>query len=170
MLQMTAALTGARLAANMLGRILRPGSESAAADAGAVRPSPTEVPLPTGGESADALRQILGQYDLTDISPAEVSSMLQELRQAGLIDDSQYRELSKIRLDLDAAGVDSDKGIDLLGFYAEKLEGLTDAAAGMPAPVLTATVEPAQRLYNWLQKVSLLQSSTADTPALNAIA
>jgi hypothetical protein len=170
MLQMTAALTGARLAVNMLGRILRPGSESSAADAGAVLQNEPQLPLAAGGESADLLREIVGRYNLTDISPGEVSSMLQELRQAGLIDDSQYHELSMIRLDLDAAGVDSDKSIDLLDFYADKLEELTDSAAGVAASEVTATVEPVQRLYNWLQKVSLLQSSAADTPALDATA
>lgn len=170
MLQMAAALTGARLAVNMLGQILRPGSQASAADVEAVQPSESEVPLAASGDSAEVLREIVGRYDLTDISPGEVSSMIQELRQAGLIDDSQYHELSAIRLDLDAAGIDSDRSINLLDFYADKLAELTDSAEGMPASEVTSTVTPVQRLYDWLQKVSLLQTSSAETSALDTTA
>ena len=122
-------------------------------------PAPLSV---QGDEAAGALRQIAARYDVTDISPGEFSSMLQDLRQAGLISDSQYHELSLIRMDLDAAGVEADDSLDLLDFYAEKLEEAVDAGAG-------SLVETTNRRRDWLQKLALLQS-TPDAPALDTLA
>lgn len=168
MMQITAALAGARLAANMLGQIFRRNAPEAG-NANSLQGAQPGIPLAAGGEAAGTLRQIAARYDLTDISPAELSGMLQELHQAGLLDDRQYHELSMIRLDLDAAAIGAEHSINLLDFYAERLQELAESAGGMPASALDSTVERLQRRHDWLQKLALLQSAP-DAPAVDAVA
>jgi len=168
MMQITAALAGARMAAGMLGQLFQKSPHAEAVDAGP--PAALGGGPAAGSESAGALRQIAARYDVSDISPAEVSNLLQELHQAGLLSDGQYHELSQIRLDLDAAGVEADDRVDLLDFYAEKLEALAESAPGMPAAQVASAMQPLEGRHGWLQKVALLQSSAGNTSALDALA
>ena len=165
-MEIMAALAGARVAGNVLGRLLQGGPQMAAEAAPPERP---ELPPAVGDDSAGRLRRIAAKYDLTDISPGELSSLLQELHQAGLIDDQQYHELSLIRLDLDAADVEPDEAVDLRDFYAEKLEELSEPAAGTPTSEFAAAIEPLRRRQAWLQKVALLQSTPEASP-IDAVA
>lgn len=170
MIEITAAVTGARLAADMLGQIFRrPPPAPADGAAGNLANDEAGITSATGGEAAGTLRQIAARYDLTNISPAELSGMLQELHQAGLLDDKQYHELSMIRLDLDAAGIGADQSINLLDFYGDKLRETSESAGSAPDSAVASAVEPVQRRYDWLQKMALLQSAPG-AAALDAVA
>jgi len=166
MMEIMAALAGVRVAGNMLGRLLQGGPQTAAE---AAPPEQPELPLAVADDSAGRLRRIAARYDLRNISPGELSSLLQELHQAGLIGDQQYHELSLIRLDLDGADVDQDEAVDLLEFYAEKLEELSESAAAMPTSEFAAAIEPLRRRQAWLQKLALFQSAP-DAAGLDAVA
>jgi len=60
-------------------------------------------------QSSSALREILSQYDVRDISPRTFSEMLQRLHRAGVLADSEYQDLSLIRMDLEREGVSPDE-------------------------------------------------------------
>jgi hypothetical protein len=118
---------------------------------------------------ADALSDILSQYDVSDISPGEFSQMAQKLFDAGVISDKELQQLAAIRLDLDTAGVEPDESVDLLDFYSEKigeLQQMVDladdkrSAAKQLAPVL--------RRLDWIQKFAMIQSDP-DSVGLDAL-
>jgi len=165
-MEITAALVGARLVAGAFGRLIR---RCTCPDRTDVQPEPGSAsPLGASMESAAALRRIVARYDVTDISPGEFSQMLQELYQAGALTDGQYHELSQVRLDLDAAGAQLDESLDLVDFYAEKLDKAMESAA--PWTTLTASpIEPLRRRFDWLEKLAVLQSAP-DTSTLDAVA
>lgn len=113
--------------------------------------------------SIAAARDVLERYDVTDITPADFSEMVQELFQAGVINDRDLGQLSAIRLELDAEGFDPDDSVDLLEFYQDRVEDITRQTAG------TANAPEAirQRL-DWIQKFALVQQSPG-TLGLNEV-
>ena len=122
----------------------------------------------TGGDVAASpratFRAIVSQYDVTKISPRALSEMLQKLRSAGAISDAELQELSLMRLDLDAQGVDPEKPTNVLDFYADRLRQLQDEQAKSPAAAGSGTageasVASVQRRLDWLRKLATVQSS-----------
>ena len=123
----------------------------------------TMRPIDSGAAAAAtptrALREIVGRYDVTDISPNELSEMVQQLFEAGAISETELQQLAAIRLDLDASGLEADDSIDLLEYFAEKIVKLQrrfDEDDG-PAAVggqLAATL----RRLDWVQKLASIQS------------
>jgi len=104
--------------------------------------------------SITAARDVLQKYDVTDITPTQFSSMVQELFEAGVINDRDLGQLATIRLELDAEGFDADDSIDLLEFYQDKVEDLarqTSGTADAPAAIR-------QRL-DWIQKFAMVQEN-----------
>ena len=82
------------------------------------------------------------------------------------MDDQQYLDLAQIRADLDAAGVGATDRIDLIAFYAERLNKLVGQS---PSPEPAATTDALQRRYGWLAKFSMLQAATG-TGVLDTVA
>lgn len=126
-----------------------------------------------GQISTEAIRNIVGKYDLNHITPKQLTEMLQSLRSAGAITDQQLQDLSKIRADLDQSGVDSDESIDLLDHYNERLQDLQKKAQqAAQDPSVTApssdTLSAVQRWLSWLQKIATVQSSP-DNVGVNAL-
>ena len=113
----------------------------------------------TAGASA-VLGEILGRYDVTDITPAEFTEMLQKLHEAGAITEKELQQLAVIRHDLDLEGMDPDKSIDLLEFYADKIEKTQrrlEDLDGPPAP--HQQLGPLLTRLDWIEKFALVQSA-----------
>ena len=142
-MDVTTALLGARLAAGALQALLGNNQPSA--------PGPSaDEPAQTAPSSGitEAAREIVGRYDVTDITPRQFTQMVQDLHQAGVISESQLEELSQIRLDLDTEGLDPDESLDLVAFYADKLD---QQSAQSPPDAIGSRLA-------WAGKLALMQS------------
>jgi len=122
---------------------------------------------PTGTSSAtsppsDSMRQILAEYDVTNISPRAFSDLLQKLRQAGSLSEKDFQELSSIRLDLEHEGADPDQRVNLVERYAKKLSSIRDQhdANAASDAARQATEASLQRQLEWLRKVAQVRSGT----------
>ena len=130
----------------------------------------TSPTLPSAGPSASAaLREILAQYDVTDITPREFSEMLHKMHKSGVIAEDELKDLNLIRMDLDREGVDPDESLNLVDYYANKLReqspefDATTLSGDKPSP------EVLRRRLDWLQKIALVRSSP-DEVELDALA
>ncbi len=131
------------------------------------KPAETAAAEPTSSATSPAFRQILSQYDISSITPRQFSQMLQKLHQSCTISDPQYQNLSQIRTDLDASGIQPDEEVDLVKFYSQKLNKAQGAAAAAqtkssPLPAAQSqSLSTIQQRLDWLQKVSTIQSDPA---------
>ena len=75
----------------------------------------------TTDASAAALRQVLAQYDVTDISPNDYSKMIQTLYDKGAISKTDMQSLIQVRAALDSSGADPDQSINLVDFYQQQV-------------------------------------------------
>jgi tryptophan 2,3-dioxygenase len=127
-------------------------------------PAETAAAEPNSPGTSSAFRQILAQYDVSSTTPRQFSEMLQKLRQSGAISDQQYQNLSQIRTDLDASGVQPDQEVDLVKFYSQKVNAAPNAAAaaqtqtGSSPAGSSQTLSTAQQRLDWLRKVSTIQN------------
>ena len=138
--------------------------------AGARGSQTVELRGSTAAESSAALAEILSHYDVADISPAEFTEMIQKLYEAAAISDKELQQLAAIRHDLDTADIDPDESLDLLEFYAEKIEKLQrrlDESEGPSAR--RQQLGPLLRRLDWIEKFSLIQSAP-DAIGLDAMA
>jgi len=138
---------------------------------GAVGPA-SEAQESRGPSSAatTALAEILARHDVTDITPAEFSSMIQKLFEAGAISESELQQLTAIRHDLDTEGVEPDESLDLLDFYARRIrrqQRQLEDVDGQPAA--HQQLGPALRRLDWLEKFALIHEAP-DAIGLNAVA
>jgi hypothetical protein len=121
---------------------------------------------PSFSVSPAALRRVLSQYDVTDISPRDFSEMVQQLHETGAISENQLQELAAVRLDLEEADVRPDESIDLLDFYVHRIKKAQrrlgdDDASGMQ-------LSPLLRRLEWMEKLAVLHD-TADELGLDAL-
>lgn len=129
-------------------------------------PGPVQTEAAPSTGTRDALRQIVADYDVRNISPRAFSEMLQRLRQAGALPEADFQDLSTIRLDLEHEGVEADQQVNLLEIYARKLNTLRedrDAAAG-----LQAGQNAVRRRLEWLGRFAQIQTS-GDPPGVNTL-
>ena len=116
------------------------------------------------------MAEILSRYDVTDISPAEFSKMIQKLFEAGTLSDNELQQLAAIRLDLDIDGIEADESIDLLEFYARKIKKLQNRLSDSDAPAADhQQLSPLLHRLDWLEKFALIQSAP-EAIGLNALA
>jgi len=115
-----------------------------------------------------SFHEILSKYDMKSISPREFSELVQELHAAGEIDDTELRELSRIRVELEQEGLDSDTPIDLLDFFEDKLRHQTaqlETARDKADPKAAAKIDErpftaeAQRQLDWIKKFAIVQAA-----------
>jgi len=116
--------------------------------------------------SNQAAAQIMSAYDVTNISPQQYSQMIQKLHDAGTLNDKDFRDLSLLRVDLDAAGTSASTPVNLLQFCSSQLsqtqQKLQAASQTNTDPATTSSLQQSadsmkQRL-DWLQKLSLLHN------------
>lgn len=130
---------------------------------------PAQKTRPVGlAASPAALRRVLARYDVTNISPRDFSEMIQRLYEAGAIDDAQLQELAAVRLDLEQADIRPDESIDLLDFYARRIEKAQRRFDDGDGPARTQ-LAPLLRRLEWIEKLAVLHD-TAGELGLNALA
>ena len=144
---------------------------------------PTETAEPTGSQSpqtepqrtsspagAAAMAEILARYDVTDISPAEFSQMIQKLFEASALSQQELQQLAAIRLDLDLDGVESDESVDLLHFYARKIKKAQNRLSDSDGPAADRQqLAPLLSRLDWLEKFAVIQSAP-EAIGLDAVA
>lgn len=107
-----------------------------------------------------AAAEILSKFDVTDISPGEFSEMIQKLYVAGVISDEELQQLTAVRHELDTDGIEPDESIDLLEYYARKIEKMQrrlDVSDGPPAA--HQRLGPLLRRLDWIEKFALIQAA-----------
>lgn len=114
--------------------------------------------LPSAGlpAKATALRSIAAHYDVTRITPREFSELVDRLRRAGALAESDVQELAGIRADLEQAGIGSDEEIDLVDFYRRRLTQLQGEASRTPSPTSPAEIERTRRRLDWLARLAVM--------------
>ena len=170
-MDITTALMGAHLVSGVLGELLNRNQPPEMVAAGPSDGGSLTL-ASASGITAD-LREIVGRYDVTDITPRQFTEMIQSLHQAGAVSDQQLQELSLIRIDLDLEGLDPDESLDLLDFFADKLKDLAQVMDDYQSDAFSTDgpppIGPVQHRLEWLQKFALLQSAP-DTFGLDALA
>jgi len=140
-----AALTGARK------HLVRPTNGSG--------PEATETSGGSVLSPSRMLADIVGHYDVTDITPAEFSELIHKLSEAGVLADSDLETLAAVRVELEAEGVDADESVDLLEFYSDRLERLRrDLQTERGSLALKKQFGDVLRRLQWLQKLAVIHS------------
>ena len=91
--------------------------------------------------ASSAMRDIVSRYDMTDITPNDFSSMIQQLFAKGAVSAKDMQDLSSIRADLEAAGVSADQSVNLQEFYQQRLGTAKTDAAQSPDPAAAANIQ-----------------------------
>ena len=146
--------------ASQLGRLGRRSAPAPAVDKTA---APSTGASSASSPPTDGMPQVLGEYDVSNISPRAFSDMLQKLRQAGSLSERDFQELSSIRLDLEHDGADPDQRVNLVDRYAKKLAAIRQQRDASPAAVAArqATEATLQRQLDWLQKFAQLHTGAS---------
>lgn len=105
--------------------------------------------------NTDALRSLAAQYDVSRITPREFSELLQRLRQAKALSESDLQELAGIRTDLEHEGIEPDQEIDLVEFYRRRLAQLQDRPGKTAPSADPSEVEKTRRRLDWLVRLAL---------------
>lgn len=165
-------LTAGKFVSSALGQLGKSGQSQETTPGQASEAAATAA---TAGVTSSALREIVAEYDVTDISPREFSEMLGKLHEAGVLSDQQYQDLSQIRVDLDLQDVDPDETLNLVDFYCDKLRELcgslddSDGGSGSLAAETLPEAVSAQRRLAWLEKLAAIQTGP-DSAGLDTLA
>jgi pyruvate/2-oxoglutarate dehydrogenase complex dihydrolipoamide acyltransferase (E2) component len=129
------------------------------AAAGAAKPAATAGSAPatapaTAAPATAAMRQILAQYDVTDISPSEFSDMVQQLQQSGYISPQDTKDLAAIRMDLEQAGIDPNQSINLVDFYRERVEKAQEKLDDNPGSVQQQQLQSQRQRLQWVETLA----------------
>ncbi len=138
---------------------LAKGRSSAAATT-ASQAAAAAAPTVLNGNSA-AVRAILAQYDVTDITPNEFSQMTQKLFDAGAISQQDLQELNGVRTDLLAAGADSDESVNLVDFYTQKIQAAQGQLKTTDPATQQQQLAPLVRRLDWMEKFKTMKDEPA---------
>lgn len=127
------------------------------------QPESNPLDLLNAKSNTSSAQEILSQYDVSDITPREFSEMLQSLHTSGVITDQQYQDLSTLRAELDAQGIEPDEKTDLVQFCEKRLEDARDSNAE------SSLISTMERRLESLRKFALIQS-TPELASLNSYA
>jgi hypothetical protein len=164
------------IARQLLGPLQFDASSAAASNTTTASTS-TTAPESDVGALGPAFHEILSRYDVTNITPREFSDLVQELHESGEINDDEFRQLSRMRLELEQAGIGADEPIDLVDFFEDKLRDQTDDLGlphdpTMPPPAVSgkdaASPAETQRQLDWVRKFALVHAAGADGIDLGA--
>jgi hypothetical protein len=116
-----------------------------------------------------AMRQVLSQYDMTNITPNSFANLVQQLSAKGAISPKDAQQLAAIPGELQNAGVGPNDSVNLLEFYQEQISKVQGAAAQSSSPAAEASFS---QLVGRMQ--SLAKLAAARQPGglggLNAVA
>ncbi len=151
-------------ASDLASRVKQTGSDAATATA-ATAASAAALP-----SASSAMRDIVSRYDMTDITPNDFSTMIQQLYAKGAVSPKDMQDLSSIRADLEAAGIGADQSINLQEFYQQRLATAKTEAAQSPDPAAAATnIQTLAARMTWVQKFAAVRQS-GDSAGVNAVA
>ncbi|MBX7072153.1 MAG: hypothetical protein K1X71_03315 [Pirellulales bacterium] len=165
-------LSPGQLVAPILGKANESGAAGIAADAAA---GESQNGSSTVGHAA--FRQIMEDYDVTQITPREFSSLIRELHAAGAINETEMQELSSIRFELDRANVAPDEEVNLVEMFTDRLKKLTTGVTDAAMDGSSSDTDPesrerslslAQRQMEWVSKFDAIRQEISHD-ALNAI-
>lgn len=114
------------------------------------------------------LREILAKYDVSNVTPADFSQMIQKLYQAGALSPQEYQDLGAIRTDLDATGHAPDEPVNLLEIYRDKVKR-AQREADDADPAARPQLAPLLGRLDWLEKFSAMHAQP-DSIGLSAVA
>ncbi len=118
------------------------------------------------------VHSILAAYNLEEISPSELSTMTQQLQQAGALSPADFADLTQLRSQLDSEGTSPEEPVNLLDFLNDKLstqkKQLNTAVQKSPngaAGVNTdAYLGQTVRQLSLVQKLATVQGATGSDP------
>ena len=148
---------------DLASRAKQTGSDAATATAASAA---SAAALPS---ASSAMRDIVSRYDMTDITPNDFSTMIQQLYAKGAVSAKDMQDLSSIRADLEAAGVGADQSVNLQEFYQQRLATAKTAAAQSPDPATAANIQTLAARMTWVQKFAAVRQS-GDSAGVNAVA
>ncbi len=150
-------------ASDLATRAKQTGSDAAVATATSAASAATPP------SASSAMREIVSRYDMTDITPNDFSTMIQQLYAKGAVSAKDMQDLSSIRADLEAAGVSADQTVNLQEFYQQRLAKAKNDAAQSPDPAAAANIQSLAGRMTWVQKFAAVRQE--DTSAgVNAVA
>jgi hypothetical protein len=124
----------------------------------------------TPPSAAASMREIVSRYDMTDISPNDFSSMIQQLYAKGAISSKDMQELSSIRGDLESAGIGADQAVNLQDFYQQRLaKAKVDAAQSADPAAAQANIQSLASRMTWVQKFAAV-GQEENSVGVNAVA
>jgi len=110
---------------------------------------------------SEVVGKIASRYDVKKITPREFSRLLEELRQAGALSETDRQLLAQILVDLHQEGIDLDETVDLVRWYTKKVEKLQDSLRTRNIPAqdriqLEAALADLQKRLDWLRRFALV--------------
>ncbi|HYW79972.1 MAG TPA: hypothetical protein VE890_10375 [Thermoguttaceae bacterium] len=116
------------------------------------------------------LSEVIAKYDVTDITPMDFSSMVQNLFEIGAITTEELQQLAVVGHDLDIEGIDPDESVNLIEFYTDKIEQLQRDREGVDTvPLPHQQLGPLLGRLDWIEKFALIQSAP-DAIGLDTVA
>jgi hypothetical protein len=119
--------------------------------------------------SSSAMRDIVSRYDMTDITPNDFSTMIQQLYAKGAVSAKDMQDLSSIRADLESAGIAADQAVNLQEFYQQRMSSAKASAAQSPDPAAAANIQALAARMTWVQQFAAVRQSNEPT-GVNAVA
>ena len=120
--------------------------------------------------AAAAMRAIVSQYDMTDVTPNDFTNMIQQLYAKGAISAKDMQELSSIRGDLEAAGVGADQSVNLQEFYEQRLTAAQAEVVGSPdSDAAQSNAQAVGARLGWVQKFAAVRQA-GGAAGVNAVA
>jgi hypothetical protein len=147
---------------------MRKFGKRAEATAAADPSSPTAAGQPTSTAQTEALRKIMAQYDVNQITPNQFTQLVEKLHDAGVLNQQDVQSLSAVRSDLGAAHIEPDESVNLVDFYRQKVEDLQRQSSGGDTGAQSQLTPMRQRL-DWIEKFATAHSKP-DSLGLTAVA
>jgi hypothetical protein len=109
--------------------------------------------------ASKAAVSILRKYDITNISADDFSQMVTQLHQAGALSDKDVQDLSNVRTDLAAAGISPTQSVNLVDFYASKVQQDQKSiqSNGENGVVNQQQLGADKHQLDWMQKFATIQ-------------
>jgi hypothetical protein len=154
-----------------------PKQEQSGAASVASGDSPASAAADTSPATNITYRQILANYDVTNITPRQYSQLIHELHAAGAINDADLQELSGVRFELDRAEYDPDEPVNLVELFQKRLDNLLQAAkdaatdredSDLPPEERAQILAQTKRQIDWLKKFATVHAEST-TPAVNTL-
>lgn len=135
---------------------------SPAAAEPAVPIAASELPqLPEISQLSPAALEVLGRYDLRNLSPRDFSEMLEQLRSKAALPGPLLDELARLRTQLDVARLDPDEPLDLIAFGESRIRELARGRIDGEHPdALSDQLSQSQRQLDLLRRIHVVREGS----------